>query len=320
MTEFLDSMARLGSLLQRVVFGKDFDSSFPYAVAFVAIAIVIGVILRRTDPVRLRAKLKNVSATSLLYFINLFAFAPFVLVADNTIRTGYEALGLPQLDPAIWSGVSPWLLVPVALIAYDFADYWSHRVMHQSWLWPVHAIHHSETEMTGLTTYRVHFLEPIIMGTAYILLLTWLGLSENILGYGAILVSLHNVYVHMDLDWGHGPFRLFLASPRYHRWHHANVPEAYGKNLANIFPFWDVLFGTYYMPGTCKKPLGVDGMAEYDVVKLVLYPFRQWGGGLRRRFRRVSVDRDQTGDTLSPGSDSTQDAEWSSNAKARLRA
>ena len=293
MSEFLASLSNLGSLLQTVIFGHDFSKSFPYAMAFVALAILIGVVLRRTDPRRLRAKLKNYSATTLLYFINLFAFAPFVLLAGDTIRSAYNWVGLPQLDPAIWTGMSPWILVPVALLAYDFADYWSHRIMHKSWLWPVHAIHHSETEMTGLTTYRVHFLEPIIMGTAYIVLLTWLGLPENILGYGAILVSLHNVYVHMDLDWGHGPFRLVLASPRYHRWHHANAPEAYGKNLANIFPFWDVLFGTYYLPGTCKKPLGVDGMAEYDVVKLVLYPFREWGGLVRRKALRAKRAREQ---------------------------
>ena len=235
MSEFLASLSNLGSLLQTVVFGQDFNKSFPYAMAFVLAAILIGVVLRRTDPRRLRAKFKNYSATTLLYFINLFAFAPFVLLASDTIRSAYGALGLPQLDPAIWTGASPWILVPVALLAYDFADYWSHRIMHKSWLWPVHAIHHSETEMTGLTTYRVHFLEPVIMGTAYIVLLTRLGLPGNILGYGAILVSLHNAYVHMDLEWGHGPFRLLLASPRYHRWHHANAPEAYGKNLANIF-------------------------------------------------------------------------------------
>ena len=204
MSEFLASLSNLGSLLQTVIFGHDFSKSFPYAMAFVALAILIGVVLRRTDPRRLRAKLKNYSATTLLYFINLFAFAPFVLLAGDTIRSAYNWVGLPQLDPAIWTGMSPWILVPVALLAYDFADYWSHRIMHKSWLWPVHAIHHSETEMTGLTTYRVHFLEPIVMGTAYIVLLTWLGLPENILGYGAILVSLHNVYVHMDLDWGHG--------------------------------------------------------------------------------------------------------------------
>ncbi len=302
MSEFLASLSNLGSLLQTLVFGEDFSKSFPYAMAFVLAAILIGAALRRTDPGRLRAKFKNYSATTLLYFINLFAFAPFVLLAGDTIRSAYNAVGLPQLDPAIWTGVSPWILVPVALLAYDFADYWSHRIMHKSWLWPVHAIHHSETEMTGLTTYRVHFLEPIIMGTAYIVLLTWLGLPENILGYGAILVSLHNVYVHMDLDWGHGPFRLLLASPRYHRWHHANAPEAYGKNLANIFPFWDVLFGTYYLPGVCRKPLGVDGMAEYDVVKLVLYPFRQWGGLLMRKVfgSKRKRAREQAEPTITP--------------------
>ena len=107
-------------------------------------------------------------------------------------------------------------------------------------------------------------------------LLTGLGLPSDVLGYGAILLSLHNVYVHMDMDWGHGPFRLLLASPRYHRWHHADVPEAQGKNLANVFPLYDVMFGTYYMPGTCTERLGAKGVPENDVAKLLLHPFKEW--------------------------------------------
>ena len=172
MNEFFASLSNLGSLLQTLVFGQGFSKSFPYALAFVLIAILIGVILCRTDRDRLRAKFKNYSATTLLYFINLIAFAPFVLLVGDTILSVYDGIGQPQLDPVLWTGLSLWILVPVSLLAYDFADYWSHRVMHKSWLWPVHAIHHSETEMTGLTTYRVHFLEPIIMGTAYVVLLT----------------------------------------------------------------------------------------------------------------------------------------------------
>ena len=65
-----------------------------------------------------------------------------------------------------------------------------------------------------------------------------------------------NMYVHMDLDWTHGPLRYVIASPRLHRRHHADVPEAYGKNLANVFPFYDVMFGTDYVPGPCRERMG----------------------------------------------------------------
>lgn len=276
MHDISETASTLGSILKKLLLGENFDNAFPYAVVIVLLALLVGLYRSGYNVGYFRKKFKNFSVTTLIYFVNLFAFGPFVVVAGTSIQSGYDWLGLPQLDPALWDGIPIWVLVPISLLAFDFADYWSHRLMHKSWLWPVHAVHHSETEMTGLTTYRVHFLEPIIMGVSYVVLLTWLAMPENVLGYGAILITLHNVYVHMDMDWGHGPFRHLLASPRYHRWHHANVPRAYGKNLANIFPFYDVLFGTYYVPGTCTAKLGVDGVPEDDVVKLVLHPFREW--------------------------------------------
>jgi sterol desaturase/sphingolipid hydroxylase (fatty acid hydroxylase superfamily) len=79
----------------------------------------------------------------------------------------------------------------------------------------------------------------------------------------------------MDLDWGHGPFRYLLASPRFHRWHHADTPELYGKNLANMFPFFDVMFGTYHVPGICREPMGAVGVPENNFIQLMLFPITE---------------------------------------------
>ena len=92
-----------------------------------------------------------------------------------------------------------------------------------------------------------------------------------------LTTKLHNMYVHINVDWDHGPFRYVIASPRMHQWHHADLPRAYGKNLANIFPVFDLVFGTYYVPGPCKEAFGVQGAPENDVVQLTLFPFAEWG-------------------------------------------
>lgn len=278
-------------LLKIIIFGDVFQKSFPYALAFVAIFLFVSLHRQRYNFKLFHLKLKSMGATTIIYFINLVVFAPIFMGTVKYLQGLYYTLDLPQLDPAMWQDLPIYLLIPLTLIIYDFADYWNHRLMHKTWLWPVHAIHHSETDMTGLTTYRVHFLEPVIMGISYVLLLSWLGLPESVLGYGAIVLALHNVYVHMDIDWGHGPFRLVLASPRYHRWHHADVPEAHGKNLANFFPVFDVLFGTYYVPGTCAVRLGARGVPENDVAKLLLYPFKEWLQMLGRLMPRIRAEK-----------------------------
>src|SRR5262249_36249851 len=152
----------------------------------------------------------------------------------------------------------------------DFANYWNHRFMHTALVWPVHAIHHSEPDVNGMTTFRVHALEDFVMGCSYVLLLTWLSIPADALGILGVVLILHNMYIHADLDWTHGPFELFFASPRFHRWHHADVPEARGKNLANVMPIFDVIFRTYYCPGPCTAPLGAVGVPENDPFRLFL--------------------------------------------------
>ena len=64
-----------------------------------------------------------------------------------------------------------------------------------------------------------------------------------------------------------------FVTPEVHRWHHsAEVPEGYGYscNYGVEFSFWDVIFGTFYLP---QK----DGVAVQP--QRIGYP---GGGGARR--------------------------------------
>ncbi len=220
---------------------------------------------------------RGVGSNLSLLLANGLLFAPLVYAIATPVQTAYDALGIYHIDNSFWETTPYWLLVIIALLSVDFADYWNHRFMHMKWLWPFHAIHHSDPDVTATTTFRVHFLEAVFMTISYTLLLSWLGMPANILGLGAVLITIHNMYVHVNIDWTHGPFRYLLASPRFHRWHHADAPRAYGKNLANIFPFYDVIFGTYYVPGPCNEKVGIDEELENNLLSLIIWPFLSWG-------------------------------------------
>ncbi|MEM9331846.1 MAG: sterol desaturase family protein [Pseudomonadota bacterium] len=221
------------------------------------------------------------SFASLAILILNILFAPAVYILVAVLQSTYDFFQIPSIPTTFWDGTPFWLAALIAIVAYDFADYWNHRIMHTTWLWPIHAIHHSDKEVNGLTTFRVHFLEAVVMKGSYILLLSWAGFSPEAATTGAVLLTMHNVYVHADIDWDHGPFKLLLASPRFHRWHHADVEEAYGKNLANTFPFFDYIFGTYHEDGKCEAEMGVPGVPHADVVSLMLYPFTEWSKGIQ---------------------------------------
>lgn len=223
-------------------------------------------------------------ATAAIVAANV-AFGPLVVLMAKGFQHAYDGLGVPHVDTAFWAGWPSWALALFAVFAFDVANYWNHRLMHMRWLWPVHAVHHSDPHITGFSTLRVHALEVLVMSTSYTLLLSWLGFPPDVMGGAAIFVALLNAYQHVDVDWGHGPFRYVLASPRFHRWHHADVPEAHGKNLANVFPFLDVVFGTYYAPGRCEERLGAQDVPENDVARLLLYPFAAWSRMIGARLR-----------------------------------
>jgi sterol desaturase/sphingolipid hydroxylase (fatty acid hydroxylase superfamily) len=222
-------------------------------------------------------KIKSFATTLGWLVVNSVA-APIVYVAMTWTRELYALLHVPVLPASLWTGM-PWpMLFLISVLTKDFADYCNHRWMHTRWGWPIHAVHHSDTDVNILTTWRVHFLEAVVMDASYVLLLSWMGLPP---AYGAVarfFFTLHNAYTHMDADIEHGPFRYLLASPRFHRWHHADIPEAHGKNLANIFPFLDVIFGTYYVPGRCNAPMGAltDHVPAHDIVSQIALPFTRW--------------------------------------------
>lgn len=222
-----------------------------------------------------RRAVASIGATVAILHVNL-VLAPGVWLLSEQFKALYALLGIPSVPTAVWAGLPVWALSLVAILVHDFANYWNHRAMHMKWLWPVHAIHHSDPDVNALTTYRIHALETLVMWGSYTILLTWLGLPADAIGIGALILLVHNAYVHVDIDWGHGPLRLLIASPRFHRWHHADVPEAYGKNLANVFPFFDWMFGTYRVPGPCNAPLGATDIPRNDPVRLALWPLLEW--------------------------------------------
>lgn len=281
----MDFLARVWTLLELTAARALGAQGFQLAMALSILLILLDFVRRGFRFVWPAGKVRSVLATLAILDLNLL-FGPYVSLLADGLQAAYDALGIPKIDTGFWTGVSPWVLVPLAVVVYDLANYWNHRVMHMRWLWPVHAVHHSDPDMTGMTTYRVHIFEPLVMMTSYTLLLSWLGFPPGVLGGAAVLVGLHNFYVHIDVDWGHGPFRKVVASPRFHRWHHADTPEAHGKNLANVFPFLDVIFGTYYVPGTCNVALGAKGVPQHDIVQLMLWPITQWTLMLRRRLRK----------------------------------
>ncbi len=258
----------------------------------VPLVLFSAVLVAARGPAALRLSdetLRSVTVTMALLIVNGYLASYLVLQVDLT-RSAYGLVGLPHLDTAVWSAL-PWPVTVLAVVLlFDLADYWTHRLMHGSVLWGVHAVHHSEQRLTWFSSSRVHLFETTIMKLGYLAMTGWVGMPVWSLLAANAVAYLHNRYVHCDVGWNHGPLATVIASPNWHRWHHSVLPAAHNKNYANIFSFLDVAFGTYYNPGRCRTEVGLDEIPRPGVLNLMLYPFSEV---LRRVQRPVELTENQ---------------------------
>jgi len=94
----------------------------------------------------------------------------------------------------------------------------------------------------------VHPVNELVNRVAQVLPILLLGFNPVLTLAAAPVLTLYAIFLHANVNWDFGPFRLVLASPAFHRWHHSRDREAWDKNFAGLLPAWDWLFGTLYLP------------------------------------------------------------------------
>ena len=165
---------------------------------------------------------------------------------------------LPNHPEAIINTQPIWLQVIEALLIGDFFQYWIHRFLHKPLLWSIHAIHHSPEELNWLSTTRIHPMETILKGPVEMVPLYFLGFSTvATLPLVTITLGLYEIFVHANVGWRFGPLRFVIASPAFHRWHHTAETEGFDKDFAGMFPFYDLAFGTFYLPDRASTAYGL---------------------------------------------------------------
>jgi sterol desaturase/sphingolipid hydroxylase (fatty acid hydroxylase superfamily) len=167
--------------------------------------------------------------------------------------------------------------VVVALIAIDAVDWLAHLLNHKvASLWRLHALHHSQEELSVLTTFRTH---PLVHVTFVISAVPVLALAANA-ATPAVLLTVYaclGALPHANLRWSYGKAGKVFVSPAFHRAHHRPVGRL-DINLGTVFSIWDVLSDRAVFParGTSPTPTGLAGR-----------PIRVEQQGPRRQLARV---------------------------------
>jgi sterol desaturase/sphingolipid hydroxylase (fatty acid hydroxylase superfamily) len=214
--------------------------------------------------------------TDLVYFIISHLFIQiFGIISQKPAILFFGWIGLDKVH--IWIQQLPFLIALVlTFVVTDLFQYWAHRIFHNHvYLWRFHSVHHSTQNMDWLAGSRTHFVDIFFTRAMAFVPLYVLGFPPAVFNIYIVFIAIHAVLIHSNTRINFGFIKYIFATPQYHHWHHCEDPKYYGKNFATVFPFIDMIFGTYYLPGNIwPEGTGVhESQFPKGFIKQTIYPF-----------------------------------------------
>ena len=236
----------------------------------------VGAIAHRNNYWSALAKQRAETSLNLkLIVLNFCLISPLVFLIGMGMGRIIDDAGFFFIAPSFWQSWPIWLTILVTVFIGDFVGYWRHRFEHSQLMWPSHAVHHSDSQMTWLTLERFHpfnRLSTFIIDTGVLMVL---GLPA----YAAIANNLvrhyYGYFIHADINLGYGWLGRVFVSPRMHQWHHAEDKAHYHTNFATVFSVFDQVFGTYSVPMLPPEKLGIDQPLKTTLTDQLGYAFRR---------------------------------------------
>jgi sterol desaturase/sphingolipid hydroxylase (fatty acid hydroxylase superfamily) len=202
------------------------------------------------------------------------------MLAHALLGAGFST-ELARLAPWLvlprFSALPGWCFTVLAVLAIDAVDWLVHLGNHRiTSLWRLHAVHHSQEELSILTTFRAH---PLVQVSFLVSAVPILAIGHNAVTPAAVLTiyACLGALPHANVRWTYGKVGAVLISPAYHRIHHSATGRL-DINLGTVFTFWDALSRRAVFP-VAGKPVIPTGLSGRPV------PVEQ--SGARPRFART---------------------------------
>mgnify|MGYP001030688517 FL=1 len=178
-------------------------------------------------------------------------------------RYGYGLLNLVTLPV--------WAEMVLSLIVLDFfGQYFVHVCLHQNkWLWKLHLVHHSDTEVDASTGTRHHPGDMLVRESLIFCVIMVFGISPHWYVLYRIITPFFAYFTHANIALPPALDRmlsLLFVTPNMHKFHHHDARPWTNTNYGNILSCWDRLFGTYTYqdPGFVRYGLDTVDAAQAD--------------------------------------------------------
>jgi sterol desaturase/sphingolipid hydroxylase (fatty acid hydroxylase superfamily) len=253
----LESLERTGNLGAALAAGRT-ELLAPAILALVVAAMVCERIWP-ADGRRLARGHLHDAAFAVLHVAAVVPLMTLLSVACGEVVSAHAAfLELP--------GIMGWPQVPLVvltLVLMDGANWLAHWSDHRfAAFWRFHALHHSQQEVSVLTSFRAHPLSHLagfFVATLPVVVLLGRGIAPVLVTSYVCLGTLP----HANVRWCFGPLGRVFVSPAYHRLHHA--PEgSLGINLGVVLTIWDVAAGRARFPAK-GAPVVSTGLVDRPV-------------------------------------------------------
>lgn len=193
-----------------------------------------------------------------------------------------NSAGLVLIEPSAFDVLPAFVTGFAAVFVGDLVGYFRHRFEHSRLLWTSHVMHHSDTEMTWLTLYRFHPINRLTTTLIDSSALLLIGFPTWAIVVNGLVRHYYGTFIHANVPWTFGRLGRLFVSPAMHRWHHVRSGPGMHCNFATVFSVFDQAFGTFYLPGPCTAPLGVEGVNDRSYVSQLVLPLSSALGALRR--------------------------------------
>lgn len=211
-----------------------------WTIPFLALAVAFEMV------VSLRRGRKTYRTNDTLASLSQGLISQLVNACTPLLQIGLYALVFTtlghQADAPFWHS---WYGFAIAVVLFDFCEYWLHRAGHEiAVFWAAHAVHHQSEELNICTALRQES-QNALLGWPFYLPMALVGVPPEIFGFSYLFVQYYQIWAHTEqvgkLGWLDGVF----TTPSNHRVHHA-VNDCYiDHNYGGLFVLWDRLFGSY---------------------------------------------------------------------------
>jgi sterol desaturase/sphingolipid hydroxylase (fatty acid hydroxylase superfamily) len=194
------------------------------------------------------------------------ALAYLITVGGAAAWAHSSGFGLFNLTSWHWMGEAL-----AAFVILDFAVWLQHRLMHRvPFLWQMHKVHHSDTELDVSSALRFHPFEIAVSVVYKSIWIIALGVPVSVALAFELWLNGNALFNHSNVELPRKMDRLLrtmFVTPDIHFVHHSIVRAEQQRNFGFALNIWDRLAGCYQAEATTGRGAQIVGLEETQNTK-----------------------------------------------------